>query len=119
MADRTVVATMKMHRRKHQKSALRVIEEALHLLLNAPGMLLSIYYLGSVPFVLGLLYFWADMSRSAHADEYSAAAALGLAGLFVWMKAWQRLFALRVQTLVSGSPHQGSSWRSIAADKVR
>ena len=114
MADRVVVATMKTPKRKNQKSALRIIEEALHLLRIAPGMLLSIYYLGSVPFVLGMLYFWADMSRGAHADEYSAAAALGLAGLFVWMKAWQRLFALRVQTLVSGSPHQDPSWRSVA-----
>ena len=106
---------MKTPKRKNQKSALRIIEEALHLLRTAPGMLLSIYYLGSVPFVLGMLYFWADMSRGAHADEYSAAAALGLAGLFVWMKAWQRLFALRVQTLVSGSPHQDPSWRSVAS----
>jgi hypothetical protein len=79
------------------------------LLRTAPAALLSVYYLGSVPFVLGLLYFWADMSRSAHASDYSAASAMGLAGLFAWMKVWQRLFALRVQTLASGNlPHRRS-----------
>jgi len=79
---------MKPSQKKYQKSALRIIEETVHLLRTAPGLLLSVYYLGSVPFVLGLLYFWADMSRSPNANEYSAAAALGLAFLFVWMKVW-------------------------------
>jgi len=74
----------------------------LHLLRTAPGRLLSVYYLGSVPFVLGLLYFWADMSRSANAYEYSAAAALGLSLLYVWMKIWQTIFALRVHARITG-----------------
>ena len=115
MADRMVVAAMKTHQKKNQKSALRIIEEATHLLRTAPGLLLSVYFLGSVPFVLGLLYFWADMSRSANASEYSAAAALGLAILFAWMKVWQRLFALRVHTLISGHLPHRQSWRHIAS----
>ena len=115
MADRMVVAAMKTRPKKKQKSALRIIEEATHLLRTAPGLLLSVYFLGSVPFVLGLLYFWADMSRSANADEYSAAAALGLAILFAWMKVWQRLFALRVHRLISCHLPQPRSWRHIAS----
>jgi len=55
-----------------------MIEEAVHILRAAPGALLTVYYIGSVPFVLGLLYFWADMSRSAKAYEHGAMAALGL-----------------------------------------
>ena len=90
--------------KKYQKSALRIIEETFQLLRTSPGMLLSVYYLGSVPFILGLLYFWADMSRSAFANQYSAAAAAGLALLFVWMKVWQSVFALRVQARISGDP---------------
>jgi len=108
MADRLVVAAMKPTHKKYQKSALRILEESVHLLRSAPGLLLSVYYLGSVPFVLGLLYFWADMSRSANANEYSAAAALGLALLFIWMKVWQTVFALRVHARISGGPF--SSW---------
>ncbi len=97
---------MKSSQKKFQKSALRMIEEAVHILRNGPGPLLSVYYLGSVPFVLGLLYFWADMSRSPKANEYSAAAALGLAVLFAWMKVWQTIFALRVHDRISGGrPH--------------
>jgi hypothetical protein len=110
-----VVAAMKTRQKKNQKSALRIIEEAVHLLRTAPLFLLSVYYLGSVPFILGLLYFWADMSRSAHAHEYSAAAALGLAILFVWMKVWQRLFVLRIHALISGYPPYPQSWRHIAS----
>ena len=32
--------------------------------------LLATYYLGSVPFILGLLFFWADMSSSATARDH-------------------------------------------------
>ena len=74
-----------------------MIEEAVHILRSAPGALLTVYYIGSVPFVLGLLYFWADMSRSARAYEYSAMAALGLSFLFVWMKFWHTVFMYQVR----------------------
>ena len=69
MANGLVDTAMKPSQKKYQKSALRIIEEAVHLLRTGPGLLLSVYYLGSVPFVLGLLYFWADMSRSPNANE--------------------------------------------------
>jgi len=115
MAGGTVVAAMKSSQKQYQKSALRILEEAVHLLRTAPGLLLSAYYLGSVPFVLGLLYFWADMSRSANANEYSAAAALGLSILFVWMKVWQTIFALRVHARISGNQPYNWSLRLLAS----
>ena len=115
MAGRLVVAAMKPTHKKYQKSAVRILEETVHLLRTAPALLLSVYYLGSVPFVLGLLYFWADMSRSANANEYSAAAALGLAILFVWMKVWQTIFALRVRARISGDLPYRWSLRQIAS----
>ena len=97
MADRLVDGIMKKSHQKHQKSAIRMIEEAVHILRSAPGALLTVYYIGSVPFVLGLLYFWADMSRSAKAYEYSAMAALGLSFLFVWMKFWHTVFMYQIR----------------------
>jgi len=115
VADRLVVAAMKSNQKKYQKSALRITEETFQLLRTSPGMLLIVYYLGSVPFVLGLLYFWADMSRSANAYEYSAAAALALAFLFVWMKVWQTFFTLRVHARISGDPPPRLSPRLIIA----
>ena len=72
MAVRLVDRIMKPGHKKHHKSAIRIVEEAIHLLRSAPGSLLVSYYLGGVPFVLGLMYFWADMSRSANAGDRSA-----------------------------------------------
>ncbi len=86
--------------KKHQKSAIRLIEEAVYILRTAPGSLLSVYYIGGVPFVLGLLYFWADMSRSADAHQHSTTAAFGLAVLFVWMKFWQTVYMHQIRAFV-------------------
>ena len=102
MAVRVVDGVMNSGNKKHHQGAIRIIEEAVHLLRSAPGSLLAIYYMGSVPFVLGLMYFWADMSRSAMAGGHSAMAALGLAFLYVWMKFWQTVFAHRLQVQLAG-----------------
>jgi hypothetical protein len=94
---------------KHQRSAIRLVEEAVHLLRTSPGMLLSVYYIGGVPFVLGLLYFWADMSRSADAYRHSASAAFGLAMLFVWMKFWQAVYMVQIRARVFDEARSGWS----------
>ncbi len=80
--------------------ALDLIEEATSLLRGAPAEVLALYYLGTLPFMLGLLYFWADMSRGAGADGRLAGASLGLAILFIWMKYWQARFCRRLAGLV-------------------
>ena len=90
-------------RREDGRGALELIEEAVHLLRLAPAGLFSIYYLGTIPFVMALLYFWADMSRSALAQERCAGAAAGLALLFLWMKGWQAVFADLLRSHLRGS----------------
>ena len=55
------------------KGAFELLEEAFHLLRLAPASTLAIYYLGSLPFILALLFFWSDMSRSAFAAQRLAA----------------------------------------------
>lgn len=82
--------------------ALETIETAVHLLRVAPARTLATYYLGALPFVLGLLYFWSDMSRNPFAPQHAAAASLGVAGLFLWLKFWQALFALKLRAQLSG-----------------
>jgi hypothetical protein len=72
--------------------ALELIEEAISMLRHAPLEVLALYYLGTLPFVMGALYFWADMSRSADAEGRLAGGSLGLALLFIWMKFWQARF---------------------------
>jgi hypothetical protein len=109
MAVRLVDGIMKPRPKKHQQSTIHIIEEAVHLLRAAPGSLLAGYYLGSAPFILGLMYFWADMSRNAKAGEYSAIAALGLAFLYIWMKFWHTFFAYRLRAQIAGETH--CRWR--------
>ena len=106
---------MNKRHKKYHKSAIRMIEEAVHILRSAPAALFSVYYLGSVPFVLGLLYFWADMSRGANAHEYSAVAAIGLSVLYVWMKFWQTLFMHQVRGQIIDELHWPWSLSRIAS----
>lgn len=84
------------------KPALDLVEEATHLLRTAAVGTLALYYVGTAPFVLALLYFWADMSRNPFAEQHLADAAFAVAALFVWMKFWQALFARRVRARLAG-----------------
>lgn len=82
--------------RENGAAGIEIIEEAFHLLKSAPASTLVTYHAGAVPFVLGFLFFWADMSHSAFASGHLASASLGLSLLFLWMKAWQSIFAFRL-----------------------
>lgn len=83
--------------KRASKSAVELLEEAVYLLRSAPIAALAAYYLGSVPFVLGFLFFWADMSQSAFGYDHCAPAALGLALLYAWMTYWQSAFVRKLQ----------------------
>lgn len=90
-------------RRSEDKGALDLLEEATSLLRLAPAGLLASYYAGSLPFVLGLLFFWADMSRGSFARQHASDAALGMALLYLWMKGWQAVFARRLRARLSST----------------
>src|SRR5690348_14510480 len=101
-------------RNQEAKGGLELIEEATHLLRAVPFSAFAGYYLGTVPFVLGALYFWADMSRSPFADQHLAGAALGLALLFLWMKLWQALFAGELRVVLAGGAKPPVSFARLA-----
>jgi hypothetical protein len=92
------------------KSAVDILEEAMHLL-RANAFLLVPYYVGSLPFILGLLYFWTDMSTGADAWRHCSEASWGLTLLFIWMKTWQSLYTRRLLGRIRGeaSPPWGLS----------
>jgi hypothetical protein len=92
------------------KSAVELYEQAVFLLRRAPASTLAAYYAGSIPFVLGFLFFWADMSQSAFAYDHCAPAALAVALLFLWMMYWQSLFVQKLHAELAGSPPP--TWRS-------
>ena len=95
---------MKHARRQQGKGAFDLIEEAVHLLRTAPVAAIAIYYLGAIPFVLALLFFWADMSRNPFANQHLADASLAMAASFLWMKFWQAIFARRIRAQLSVEP---------------
>jgi hypothetical protein len=97
--------------RQTGKGGFDLIEEATHLLRTAPAATLAAYYLGALPFVLGLLFFWADMSRSPFAPRHLAGASLGMAALFLWLKFWQAIFARRVRAQAAAAESPGLSLR--------
>ena len=81
---------------------LETLEEAVALLRGAPVSALAAYYLGGVPFGLGFLYFWADMTRSSLAYQDLPQEAFCLAVLFLWMKTWQSVMARILWLHLSG-----------------
>ncbi len=93
----------------NSSSALDLCEEAVHLLRRAPRGALFIYYLGSIPFVLGLLFFWTDMSESANARDHAASASLGLAVLYLCMITCQAIFARKLRMLLALNPETRTS----------
>ncbi len=84
--------------------ALDLLEAAVHLVRTAPAATHAAHAAGNLPFALGLLWFWADMSRGADADRRLAGAALGMALLFAWQKAWQAVYAGRLRAQLAGAP---------------
>ena len=93
---------MKRARRQQGRGAFDLIEETTQFLRTAPASVLAVYYLGAIPFTLGLLFFWADMSRSPFATQHLADASLAMTLLFLWMKFWQVIFARRLLARVAG-----------------
>ncbi|RPI73261.1 MAG: hypothetical protein EHM45_20990, partial [Desulfobacteraceae bacterium] len=83
---------MKNKNNHMKKGTFELIEEAGHLLRRAPLKLLMPYYIGSLPFILGLMFFWSNMKHNAFAAQQCAVASLGMALLFCWMKCWQTVF---------------------------
>jgi hypothetical protein len=79
-------------RRREEPGAIDCLEQALGLLRRVPPRLAACYAIGTVPFLLALVHFWADMSRSASAPERWPPRRCGSL-LFVWMKVWQAVFS--------------------------
>lgn len=90
--------------RRRETGALQILEEAFHLLRSADVACFWTFYLGAVPFALGMLYFVADMSRSSLAQRDAAFVAVMMAALYFWMRYTQAKFCAGLwRTLSPGS----------------
>lgn len=107
-----------MSRRKKgadEERALDLIERGVHLLRTAPLTDLLLFYVGAVPFILGILFFLADMSTSPFAAERCALASLGVALLYIWMRSWQSIFCRRLSAHLAGKKGGAVSLKRFAA----
>ena len=105
---------MKPALRQQGSGVFDLIEEATQLVRTASAATLAVYYAGTIPFVLGLLFFWADMSRSPFAYDHLAEASLSMGLLFLWMKFWQAIFARRIRAQRAARPPQALKFRQVA-----
>lgn len=85
-----------------ERSGLDISDEAVHLLRQSPGAL-AVYGVAALPFALGLLYFWGEMSYGADAQQRLPAYALFLTLLFAWMKAGQPVYARMLTGRLAGT----------------
>jgi len=92
---------MKDRAASQARGPIDLLEESCHLLRRVPVAALAAYYIGAVPFLLGLLYFTSDMSRSAFAAGRIGVASLGLALLYLWMRSWQVVYADRLMACLA------------------
>ncbi len=83
--------------RREGPSALDWLETAVWLIRSVPKGALLCYYTGSVVCVLGLVYFWADMSQGAFARDHMIESSLTAAAFYIWMKCWQAVFLSKVR----------------------
>ncbi len=90
--------------------ALDLLDEAFHRLRLAPLATLGIYYAGTLPFVLLLLYFWADQSRNADAGGRAVGGTLAVAAAFLGMKICHAIFAARLTALLRRAEPAPWSW---------
>jgi len=89
---------------QQERNPVELVEEAFQLLRQSPVSTLVFYYLGTLPFLLALLYFWSDMARSPFAAGNLPLGTLVLTALFAWMKCWHAVFAQRLLAGLCGEP---------------
>ncbi len=89
-----------MKRRDLQRSgrpASDLMEEAVRLLRAAPLSAWLAYFVGTVPCMLGALYFLSDMSRSAYAADRLVQSSVAMGTVWLWMKCCQAVFTCRLR----------------------
>ncbi len=73
-----------------------LVEHAVALVRQSGWGTLTLYYLGSMPFVALFVLFFADMSVMAYDPSRLVVGSLLLGVFFAWMKIWQAVYACRL-----------------------
>src|ERR1700693_156397 len=88
---------------KTDRTALRLIEEAVQLLRTSPATVYALYCAGTVPFILALFSFCAEMSYDRNAAGHCAASAAALALTYCWMKGLQAFCCRELVRVYTGN----------------
>lgn len=112
---------MSLQKQRDRRALLTLVEEATHLLRRTPLSVWLAYYVGSIPFILYLFFFWSDMSRSPLAGRHLLESSLVLTLLYGWMKIWQAFFCDRLMAIVEGresmEPMSTRAWIRLIASQ--
>lgn len=100
---------MKPRKRDTARPAREIAEEAYHLIRAAGAPALATYFLGTVPFWLGFIYFANTLELHPNAPALLPWMALALTALWAWMKLWQARFAHLLRATLHGEVP--STWR--------
>lgn len=103
-------------------SGFALIEEAIHLLRRSPARVFVAYFGGAVPWVAGVLYFWARASWFAPGAAERLFSAALLVVLFAALKTGQSVFCAHLMALRLGAPapeFRFGDLRRIAAAQLR
>lgn len=104
---------MRQHRQATtERPALELAETALWLVRNAPRSAPAVYYLGSLPFIAGMVAFWAHMAGNPAAHRLLAPGAFALAVLFVWMKVFQARYCRELLAILEARAPEPWGWRA-------
>ena len=96
-------------------NAIEILEQAVSLIRFAPSAAIAAYLAGAVPFMVAMLFFLNDMTRSAFAFDHLSTWSLALAVLYVWKNVWQAIFAAELYaTLSPGARRKTNPLRLIA-----
>jgi len=95
----------------HGTSPIDLMENAVHDLRRLPATAHLAFLVGTTPFLLSLIGFWADMSRGALADRRCGGEALVLAGGYLWMKSWHAVYGAAIRAKLSAAVPRPWTWR--------
>lgn len=95
---------MKRHGASDGPGPIAILDEAVALLRRAPAAALAAYLAGAVPFLLGALFFWTDMSRGALAWQRCSAGALGVTLLYLWKRTCHSRMGAILRATAAGTP---------------
>ena len=80
-----------------ERGPIDLIEQATRLFRSAGFATVGLYYIGALPFVLGFLFFWTEMSHDAFAYQSILPGSCAVALLYLWMNVWQAIYAVELR----------------------